>query len=217
MTRYRGLNTNLTRNDYDSVREVIAKGVMFPSNSAVAIQDFNTSIADMTLAQTKIMDYQEYKYASLQMVLTPINIANGAQKLEMNDNSTPYLYYAKRFSQVAPTDTDLEHWKNTPGVQKVALLGSKPIVINLAIQAPVEDEIIASDNGTAYTIIRQPRRIGWIENPQTSLPIVAANYPNFGNVSFRLPQLATGAFQPKWRVEYYCTMLFRGNRELVQI
>ena len=215
--RYRGLNTNFSRNDYDSIREVASKGVMFPTSLARAVQNFNTSIADLDFAQTKIMDYQEYRYVDLCMVLTPINIAAGAQKLEMNDNSTPYLYYAKRFEQDAPTVTDLETWKNTPGVQRVPLLGTKPIIIPLAVQAPVEDEIIASSTGSAFTVVRQPRKIGWLENPQTSLPIVAANYPNFGNVTVCLPQLALGSFQPKWRVEYYVTMLFRGNRNLIQI
>jgi hypothetical protein len=190
---------------------------MFPTALGVAIQNYNLQIEALPLAQTKIMDYQEYKYVDLTMVLTPINISNGAQKLEMNDNSTPFLYYAKRFEQEPPTDTDLSQWKNTPGVQKVSLIGRKPIVIPMAVMANYEDEIIASSTGAAFTIVQQPRKIGWINNPQDVLPIVPANYPNFGNISFRLPQLTAGTFQPKWRVEYYVTMIFRGNRNLVQI
>lgn len=211
------MNTNFSRNDYDSVREVSIKNVMFPTSSAPALQSFNFSVADLDLAGTKIMDYQEYRYVDVSLVLTPINISNGAQKLEMNDNSTPYLYYAKRYEPEPPTSTDLRLWKDTPGVQKVSLLGKKPIVIPLAVCAPYEDEIIASNAGTAYTIVQKPKKVGWIHNPQVGLPIVPANYPNFGNVTFLLPQLAAGSFQPKWRVEYYVTTLLRGNRNIIQI
>jgi hypothetical protein len=188
---------------------------MFPRNTGVGLQHFNLSIVDLPLAKLKLFDYDEYKYSQLQMVLTPINISNGAQKLEMNDNSTPYLYFAKRIHPEDDiTNTDLQTWKNTPGVQRVSLLGSKPIVINFVIQAPKEDEIIANDAGQAFTIQRPMRRIGWIHNPQSAGPPVSANYPNFGVIDFRLPQIATGSFQPKWRVDYYVTTYFKGHRAL---
>lgn len=209
----RRLNTNFTRNDYDSTREVMSKNVMFPSSVSRAIQSFNISVLDLPIAASKLLDYDEYKYANIQMVLTPLNLANGAKELTMNDNSTPYLYYVKRIHPESNiTDTTLETWKNTPGVQRVALLGRRPIVINFAVQAPMEDEIIANAAGAAFTIQRPMRRVGWMHNPQTVAPLVAANYPNFAAIDFCLPQLAIGTFQPKWRVEYYVTMYFKGNR-----
>lgn len=214
LLRFRRLNTNLTRNDYDSVRECVYKGQLFPVSTNIGTMRYNLSVVDCPVALAKLFDYDEYKYSQLQMVLTPVHYANGAQKLYIHENSTPYMYYVKR---IHPDDdqtvTDLQYWKNTPGVQKFSLMGRKPIVINFAIAAPRESEIIANNAGQAFTIQQSMRRVGWIHNPQETGPALGANYPNFGVIDFRIPQLLdTTGFLPKWRVEYYVTTYFKGNR-----
>lgn len=172
----------------------------------------------MPVALSKIFSYEEYKYSNIQMVLTPINLANGAQKLELNDNSTPYLYYAKRIHAKNDIfDNEEQTWKSTPGVQRVPLLRSRPTVINLEIFASQKDDIIGNEVGSTFAIQRPLRRIGWIHQPQSGGPPSPANYPKFGVIDFCLPQIATGSFQPKWRVEYYVTTYFRGLREPLQI
>jgi len=176
---------------------------------------YNLSVLDMPVALSKLFDYDEYKYSQIQMVLTPIHLANGAQQLYIHENSTPYMYFVKRIHpEEDQTQSDLQYWKNTPGVQKFPVMGRKPIVINFAVQAPQEREIIGNNAGQAFTIQQPMRKVGWIHNPQDAPPAVGANYPNFGVIDFRLPQLLnTSGFLPKWRVEYYVTMYFKGNRK----
>lgn len=214
----RTLNTKMLRNDYDSTREIKDKGVVFARSTGVSLASSNTAIGDYPLAASKMFDYDEYQLKNIQLVLTPLHISNGAEKLELADAGEPYIYVVPKIHPEAWTSTpSLNTLKSTPGVMRFHMLRTKPIVVNLSSALPRVDEIKGSTTGASYTIEQPGKYYGWIHQPQTEGPIVDANYPNFGNVQLYIPQIQVSSFQPKWRVDYYATVLLRGNRALAEV
>lgn len=214
----RPLNTNLSRNDYDSTRECVQKGVIFPNSTAVNVETRNTAVGDYPLASAKMFDYDEYKLANIQLVLTPLNLGIAQQSLSLADGADPYLYVIPRIHPDTWTSTpSITTIKSTPGVMRFHMLRRKPIVINLKTIVPQEETVFASVTGASYTIETPFKKLGWIHQPQEAGPVVDANYPNLGTCTFYMPQLAAGSFQPKWRIDYYTTVYLRGNRALIDV
>lgn len=214
----RRLNTKMTRNDYDSTREIVSKSVIFPESSAVKTSNSNCAVGDFPLAVSKMFDYDEYKLSNIQLVLTPLNVGIANQTLSLADAGEPYIYIVPRIHPDSWTSTPtLNTIKSTPGVMRFHMLRSKPIVVNLKPIVPQEDTVFASTSGATYTIETPYKRLGWIHQPQSAGPVVDANYPNLGTVTYYLPQLAAGSFQPKWRLDYYATVSLRGNRALAEV
>lgn len=212
------LNTRMLRNDYDSTREITSKSVVVASTSAITLAGYNFAVYDFPLALTKLFDYDEYMVKDIQMVITPLRISRGEQDLTVVDSADPYFYVAPRVHPETITSTpSLNVIKSTPGVMRFHMLRKKPVVINLPNQLPQEDEIIGSATGTSYTVRKPMRTLRWIHNPQDSGPVVDTNYPNMGNVFIYVPQIQSGDYQPKWRVDYYATICLRGNRALLDV
>lgn len=213
----RKLNTRLTRNDYDSTREIVVKADLFPTSTGAQVVQYNMKVIEMGLAQTKLFFYDDYKLSDIQMVLTPVNLSNGAEKLEVAAGSDPYIYAIPRIHADLWTSTPrLETIKSTPGVMRYHMLRKKPIVINLAPIAQVSEELQRVD-GTSLEVEKPFKYVTWMHNPQEGGPFDPTLYLSVGNVVFYLPRLAAGSFQPKWKVEYYATCTLRGNRVLADV
>lgn len=214
----RALNTNLTRNDYDSTREIIEKGTVVPLSTHVHISYLNFQIGDMSLALSKLFDYDDYKVSGIQLVITPCTFPDGQLPVDVDAASEPYFYVVPRIHPETWTSTPaLATLKTTPGVLRFHYLRRKPIVINLAAQGIRQTDVITSSTGTANQVELPMKMLGWQHNPQTVGPIVATNYSNFGNVAIVMPRLATGSFQPRYKIEYYATAMLRGNRALLDV
>lgn len=213
------LDLRMSRNDYDSTRECINyTGGLFPTSVGPAIKTCNFGVGEMPLALSKLFDYDEYKITKIQMVLTPIFISNGAAKLEMNGEYDPYLYVIPRIHSDSLSSTPtLATVKSTPGVMRFHYLRKKPIVINLPAIGVISEDLTTFTTGTALSLEHPFRRVGWIHNPQDSAPYDDSKHPAYGNVVFYLPQIASGSFQPKWRIDYYATWIGRGNRSQIEI
>ena len=209
------LNTRMGRNDYDSTREMVYKNVVVADTAAPTWAQFNTAVYDFPLALTKLFDYTEYRITNLQCVITPIRISNGEKDLTVVDRATPYFYVIPRIHPDTATSTpSVDSLRTTPGVLRFHMMRKKQIVINLPVQLPREDTVIGSASGTTYTVDRPMQNIGWLHQPQDSGPVVGTNYPNFGNIYIYIPQIQSGDYQPKFRVDYYATILLRGNKAL---
>lgn len=213
------LNNNLTRNDYDSTRELVNKGVLLASTTAIQTGGSNFAVYDMPLASSKMFDYDEYKVANIQLVMTPLNLPSGSNDLELSASTgEPYIYIVPRIHSEAWTSTpSIATLKSTPGVMRFHMLSKKPMVINLMPTVELEQTVIASSAGTTYDIATPFKKLGWLHQPQDSGPVVDSNYPNLGSIRYYIPQIATGSFQPKWKIEYYATVYLRGNRALAEV
>lgn len=214
----RRLNTRMARNDYDSTREIANKGFLVPTTSGVVTGSINVAVYEYPLALTKLFDYDEYKLSNIQMVLTPLSLSNGSTPLYIADAGEPYIYIIPKIHPESWSSTPtLNTIKSTPGVMRFHMLTKGPIVVNLKARVPVERTVVASTAGSTYDIQEPSKLLTWVHNPQTVGPISAVNYPNYGTVQIYLPQLAAGSFEPKWRVDYYSTINFRGNRALAEV
>lgn len=215
----RRLDTRMTRNEYDSTRELVRSGSIVPNVLATGVDTANFQVGDMPLALAKLMDYDEYKVTKIQMVLTPYSFSNGAQTLEVDVAGEPYLYIAPRVhSDNITVSPSLATIKTTPGVMRFHYLRKQPIVINLAPFYQATETTTTSVTGTALDIEMPLRSLNWVHNPQdTGDTYDSTKHPNYGNVLFYFPKLAAGSFVPKWRIEYYATCVLRGNRSLVDI
>lgn len=211
------LNTRLTRNDYDSTREIANKGFIQASSLSIVTGEVNFSVIDFPLALAKLFDYEEYKMVNLQYVITPQHIANGAAQLKMSDFGDPYLYILPRMlSEDITTTPELKTIQSTPGVLRFSYLRTKPIVINVRATATEKRTFVTDLASTDYVQENTVRPFGWLRNPQDSGPPVGSNYPTTGNLYYYAPSIVGSSdFQPRWRVQIYATILLRNNRSLI--
>lgn len=213
----RRLDTRMTRNEYDSTRELVRSGTILPNALTVVGTSANFQIGDMPIALSKLFDYDEYKVTKIQMVLTPMVQSTGATDLNVNNEGDPYLYIVPRVhSNVISGTPSIQTVKTSPGVMRFHYLRKKPIVVNLAPFAQVEEDLITG-TGAAVQQEIPLKKLGWIHNPQDAAPYNTGLHVNYGNVYFYLPRIVAGSFIPRWRVEYYATAIFRGNRNLLDI
>lgn len=208
----------MTRNDYDSTREVIFDKTFQPSASAPITGFTNIAVYDFPLAVSKLFDYDEYKMSNMQLVLTPLHLANNADSLECDDTGEPYFYVIPRIHPNSWTSTPtLETIKSTPGVMRFHLLRKTPIVINVSPTVPMVQDVLSGSTAAQIQIQEPMKRLTWLHNPQDSGPIVSSNYPYIGSVFFYFPKLVVGTYLPKFKVEWYCTITLRGNRALLEV
>lgn len=191
---------------------------MSPTTTGTFQNTINFYMPDMPLAASKMFDYDDYKISNIQLVITPLRISNGAEKLEVADSGEPYFYVLPRIHPENWTTTyTLQNIKSTPGVMRFSLLRRTPIVINLKPIVPVENTLATSASGATQTVESPFKYLGWVHNPQEQGPIQISNYPNYGHCGVWMPQLVAGSFIPRFKFEYYATCTFRGNRALLDV
>lgn len=214
------LNTNMRRNDYDSVREELRSTVASPSTVAVQVVYGKFQVFNFTRALAKMNDYDEYRITGVQLLITPLIFNSMDRLLAMADNFDPYWYLIPRVHpdqwSVIPSYKQI---RETPGIIKIHLLQKKPICINLPVFAEVEDEM-KTDTGT-YIQVKSPfKKVGFVHNntPKGSVP-VSAEHLKFGHYAAYFPQLdgVNNVFIPRFRFDFYATILFRNCRDNVLV
>lgn len=208
------LNTNMSRNDYDSIRVVRdVPAASRPRLSAAGVYYVNEliSIDDFPFAASKGADYQQYKMTNVQVVLTP-RFSKGAfdnHKGLAAANADFYGAIWPRSHNDVPVGTPTWNTiKQTPGVRLFKLDSGKRVVLNLA---PYVDLETPSNQGRTLG-----RRIplGWSDYLQGGLT------PNFKLCPWGvyIPQAAPqgdGAPVIDWNMEIYATFIFRGNTDYI--
>lgn len=184
----RRLNSKVTRNDYDSTRELVRRDPIFPTSTAIETARTSIAVYDFNLALSKLFDFDEYKVTNIQMVLTPVNVNTGETNLEVNDAGDPYLYVIPAIHPESWSSTpNLNVVRATPGVMRFHYLCKKFIVINFKPLVPFVCDVIGSFLGLFYEIQEPMKYLNWLHNPQTAGPPIATNYPKFGHVQFYMP------------------------------
>lgn len=213
----RKLNTNMTRNDYDSSRDRVLSGYVTGSVLTPAWRQFDFRVPDLQYAVTKILDYDHYKVANIQCVITA-KWQDNQEIMRMLDDGDPYLYVIPRIHPDSITSTpNLQLLKTTPGVMRFSLRRTKPIVINLLALVPRKQEYVADQSGGVYNVEQPFFKPGWIHNPDTG-SVNPGSHPKFGHIAMYIPRLeSTTVAIPNFTVEYYCTTYFRGNRNFIDV
>lgn len=216
---YKALNTNLSRNDYDSTREVYTQGTITGSTSAAVGANVQFNVGELDLAATKIAKYDEIKHTNIQLVISPTKFFKNASTVA-SLQAEPYLYVIPRIH--GNDDLTLPSFETvirTPGVMKYRMDRQKKIVVNLPCQAPIVDTWeTGPGTGTTDTLNREMRYIGWYHNPWDgtgTLPL--ASFPYLGNAYVYMPQLESGSAIPQFRLELYVTTLMKNNRDLLLV
>lgn len=213
----RRVNSNMTRNDYDSTRDRIFKSYITGTAVGPVWTQHNFRVTDLTIASTKYLDYDHYKFSNIQCVITP-KWQDSTAKLRTAGEADPYLYVLPRVhpDTISSTPT-IQLLKTTPGVLRFNLRRSKPIVINMGAYLPRKQEYVGDQLGTVYNVEQPFFFPGFIHNPDSSTS-VPANHPKFGSLYTYMPQLeATSDYIPNFTLEYYVTTYFRGNRALIDV
>lgn len=213
----RRVNSNMTRNDYDSTRDRAYNGNIQGTSVGAVWTEHNFRITDLSIAASKYLDYDHYKFAKIQAVITP-KWQDGTAKLRTAGQADPYLYVIPRVhpDSISSTPT-IQLLKTTPGVLRYSLRRNKPIVINIGAYLPRKLEYVGDQIGTVYNVEQPFFFPGFIHNPDTSSSI-PSNHPKFGSIYTYMPQLeSTSDYVPNFTIEYYVTTYFRGNRALIDV
>lgn len=214
---HRPLNTDMTRNQYDSCRDLKDYSTISANTSSNQTTNVNFSVYDGEVAATKLFGYTDYKVKDVQLVLTPLNIHLGATDVQVTTNGKPFIYIIPKIHSTSVTGLTTSEVERLPGVMKFPIASRKKIVVNLATFGSLEEEVETSASAGAETVETPFKYIGFVHNPQTSGPPTASNYPKYGNAIIYVPQMASGSFLPVWKVQFLWTTIFKGNRSLIAI
>lgn len=210
---YRGLNTNFSRNDYDSVRDVYYHSTNVYAETAGPGQ-FRRSIklGNFPLVLQKFLDYNEYKITSVQYVLEPTfgqSQLDACEGVDPTDNQGPYVYVWMNKSNVSPISSPTQRvLAVTPGMRKISVTSRRRFVWNAM---PFYE--IDRDTEQGVGLGKYMKRMGWIENKDTA-SYNAANHPEVCPTTLFVPQLAGSSPDLNWKITTYATFLFRGYRVL---
>lgn len=202
------LNTNFSRNDYDSCRDIkVQPSVISLSSVAGTVIHYSASIDDFPLANAKAALYEQYKMTNCQAVLTPLFVNTTWD----NHQGVTGIYEA--FGAIwpradVPVPTTLPTWsdvKKSPGVRLFKINSTKRIVLNLVPQVETN---IQTEQGLN---LRSHRKLGWTEYRTPAIENV-----DVCPYTVNLPQIAAGTGNKiSWKVEMYATFVFRGLKALI--
>lgn len=203
----RGLNTNMSRNDFDSVRDISRNSETFLfDDTGPAVYRRTSKLEDFALAISKSADYNQYKMTNVQVVLTPkfpLGIYQGHKGVQGDGEMYGAIYPRSRNDNPAAVPL-WQTVKKTPGVRLFKLDSTRRIILNLV---PFITEVITTEQG--ITIDKQ-RNLGWSDVIQ-GIPDNLELCP----YSVFIPQAAIGSNKVEWRLDTYATFIFRGNKDLI--
>lgn len=232
MRLYRSLNTNMTRNDYDSFRVRAGFLPRYVNATDCETAVYNINLANLTDGSdfggasgwlaNEIQKWGEYKVANLQWVIEPINLLNHAQRFETDGGLMPFAYYsqpvrAPNVTGTGMTNSDFLSLSNTPGYRRFHILRQRQLVVNAKPIVVREDQI--DDTATGTNILEESyETMGWQFNPSSSVPMPAASYPSFARFNLILPRKGSAADvgTPGFAVSFYCTIYLRGRRDFAE-
>jgi len=202
------LNTNMRRNDFDSIRDLRIHGEINASSLAVSYQRHESKVTDFALATTYSTKYKWYKMKNVQIILRPKYQPWAFGTLSIPDTGFDhygYVWIADESTGASSTAPTYETIQRTPGVRKFNIYSTRPIVINVPIKYHVKETI--EDDATINKAITKP--LGWTEFESSNDIVVYRVYT-------WLPKMASGAvvFQT-YKVECYATFVFRENLALI--
>lgn len=216
LARRKRLNTNLSRNDFDSTRECLQRGFVTQNTTSPAYSTYSQSINLFPLAEAKREDYNEYKVSNVQVRIKP-RIPKGALQYHAGNVAADFQYAFIPCQDATPpvTTPSWQTLKNTPGVQFVNMSNLKAKVFNLK---PMLQEVRTTEQGVDQ-IVNVPMK--WQEtNTGLSLPLQWCPFRVYipqSRGDYKGTVAGTADFEYILDIEVYATFVFRGNKSLVDI
>lgn len=211
--RYRSLNTNITRNDYRSLRVLANVGsIEVGQDTALVINNFRfpVSLATFKPQWDREFDaYDEYKLSNIQFVLRPRTVkdsTNGDRSI-VTSGEIPYL----ACRSVNPNNTldtmlGVAEINATPGFRFIKMSKKTRTIFNVA-PAILINSTLADEQGGTISVQRH-RPMPWMERNaalQEQLQVAA--------IEIRKPLFESGSGQLwKFDVMVYATVHLRGNK-----
>lgn len=224
---FRGLNTNMARNEYNSFRvlhDLAPEVVMSTSNNEQ--YHFEVSIKDLANANPNspfsrdVINYERYKVVNIQWVIQPLNLFRGVQRLETLEFS-PYMLVGRPIRDAENTlvnpvnvsDSDYQLLLQSPGYRRYHLARQKAIVINDRHVAESSRTLIDPDLGPFAQAQSRIVSVGWDQLTENVIPF-SQDYIPFARLAVIVPQRsgASDVATPRFRIKCYATVILKDDR-----
>ena len=210
--KFAPLNTNVTRNDYRTLRVQNYCGeIIAGADDTLTVNNFRfpLSLGYWTSAwMREINAYNEFRFSNVQFVLTPRTIypSQATTGNTCDANEIPYLAVRHINANSATQDfLSSEEVRRTPGYRFLKLTSRRRFIINAKPSIRVSEEVINQQGGITEVIKHRP--MPWTEiTPATTSLNVAA-------IEIRKGTFNTGGQRFHWDVSVYATLHLRGNKE----
>lgn len=206
LARKTRLNTNFSRNDFDSVRGYFQNVPFEQASTGDLLKTYFTRLDEYVLAVAKKDDYTEYKITNVQAVLEPLFSSKIFDDHPGNRDAGMQMAVYPRTNIQTPSSTPTwDTVKRTPGVKIISMEKRGRTVLNLK---PIVHQIITTEQGV--NVVR-PMNFGWTDIMDgVSLNVDCCLMAVF------VPRANAALTQaPRWHVAYYATIVFRGNKALI--
>lgn len=220
----RGINTNCARNSNDSFRLRHGYLGVEPNSTTNYVATYSISLKDVAEAYgwvpAEIIKFQHYKVVNVQWIIYPLKMWQGAAVCRTDGGADPYFYVCQPVeSDLAPasmTDADFSDLVATPGYRRIRLDMKKPVIINATPMGIIQDTM--EDKVKSVSIVQERyKKLGWMNVPDTVLPLTTNNYLDFARIRMIFPRLTVGTEVPTFGVQMWCTILLNGRRSLVEL
>ena len=212
--RYRALNTNVTRNDFRTLRVTAHSGSLEIGRDTALIQNNFRYICHLdhwtTQWSREIEAYDEFKITNVQFVLTPRSVyqatSNGAQNV-VNLGEIPYMA-VRVVNPNAPASVTLTSGevRVTPGFRFLPFTSKKRFVVNVKPGLKLESSVL--NEAGSPTEIERHISMPWmkIDAATKALDLAA--------IEIRKPLFESANGQIfKWDIRVYATLQLRGNKD----
>lgn len=214
INRYRALNTNVTRNDYRTLRLCHHVGDIEIGRDTALVQNNYRYVCHLdhwtTQWSREIEAYDEFRFSNIQFVLTPRSVfpsTNQPQQNIVSVGDIPYMA-CRIVNPNAPIDSNqtAQEIRATPGFRFLDFTKKRRYIFNVSPGVKVATKVI-NESGSEVTIDRHMKAPWMMTNNITKALDLAA-------IEIRKPTFeGTGGQLFKWDIKVYATLHLRGNND----